>query len=100
MVISKINSNPAFKGYISAYVKDSSGVYEHKKFDAEDITSIEEGLGNCNIRTKFGNYKYKYKNSTAYICGCGEYEEKTNINTVLNAYIAAKLGGPDFTVKL
>ncbi len=99
MNISKINSTPAFRGYISAYVKGHGGTLEQKKFDVDDITSIEEGLGDCNIRTKFGTYKYKYKDSSYYIGGC-KYEEETNINNVLNAYIAAKLGGPDFTVKI
>ena len=53
----------------------------------------------CNIRTKDGNYIYRYKNSTTSMGGC-TYDETTNINTVLNAYIAAKLGGPDFSVNI
>ena len=101
MTISKINSTPAFRGFIKFNAKDEQGHYCEAEIDANDITNIKDGYERCHIKTKSGEYTYKYSPTTLWVGreDCGRYN-CTNINTVLNAYMAAKMSDDNFTVEL
>ena len=110
MTISKIISSPAFKGSISlrAYeIKNGKMDLKsggRKTISADDITSIQEEdyyHRECIINTdkKSYVYTYDYPDYGSEICKDGK-GRLTDLNTVLNAYMAAKMSDDNFVVKL
>lgn len=89
MVVSKIGSNQAFKGYIDIPVPVSKNEYERKKINVKDITNIEDEVRYCTISTPKEQFIYKYRE-----------HQFSDISDILHAYTAAKVGDSDFTVKL
>ena len=99
MTISKINSTPAFRGFIKFNTKDKQGHYYEAEIDANDITNIKNGYECCHIKTKSGEYKYRYATTTLW-AGRENRGHVTSIDTVINAYMAAKMSGDNFTIEL
>ena len=99
MNISKINSTPAFKGFIKFDAKDKKGHYYKAEIDANDITGIKHGYQCCYINTKSGEHKYNYKTTTLW-SSRDHQGHVTSIDTVINAYMAAKMSDDDFMIEL
>ena len=97
MTISRINSTPVFKGYMYFYGTkmengEPKGDGKLRKVDASDVLDIENR---------------PYSKSCIIQCisnkeGCDEvsYYVQQDFNTILNAYIAAKLSDGQFKVKM